>query len=253
MKKILLLLMTLSFNATANTVTTSDVEAIFPSSSKYSFAGTTYVNTGDGSVGSVQQGIGEITTISNALGNVIWTAGTGGINLFYVFDQYVLDTVVVSSVNPTAEYNTTGGIVDFYASSSDLFTPTGNFVTDKDALLADSLLFLSTTAKTYDGVHTIYGTKSSTGQGPWSAVGGSLNAVGGPTKSFFDKNGLSNGADLSFAISGDTINTNGYTSNGSLYGTGLSGTPVPTPAPLPLLMMGFGLMIVGYMSQKAQA
>lgn len=249
MKKIVLtavLALTTSL-AIAAPVNPATINAIFDPAGKFSFAGTTFVNTGTGEIGSVQQGIGQITSVSDAAGNIIWNNGENGAYLYYVFDEYTIDQLEPTMDPANLQFTDKGGVVNFYASSDNLFNPTGVFATDKNLITAGSLLFLTTTAQAYDAAgHTIYGTKGAGGAGAFTASNGTLNVTGGTAAEKFDTNSFKNGADLSFTISGDTVTTAGYIGRGSVSGTG-----VTIPEPTTMMLLGLGLMVLGYTRKTA--
>jgi hypothetical protein len=240
MKKFMIVLLCGALSLVSVSASASVFDILTAHAGDFSFTGTTYVNTGTGAVGSTQRGIGVITSISDSAGNIIWSSGDVGSYLYYVFDDYKITSAI--TLGTKTLFSDTGGKVDFYFNPSSIFTPTGKF--EKDALTItdnpQSELFLKTVAVADANGVTVEGIKSSSGTGPFSVSGGLLNVVGGIYAYLFNTNGIF-GADMTFDISGNTVNTAGYTSRGSVSGAGL--TTIPLVESSWLMLSGFLVLL----------
>jgi hypothetical protein len=240
-KLLVLALSMVSMNVMASIPSQQSVIDFFGAyAGKFSFIGQTYINTGTGNVGSVQQGIGSIVQISDDQGNILWTEGQNGMYLSYVFDDFKINTL--SNIGGGKKYfEDLGGSVDFFASNVNVVKPTGNFLNNSQFIFDNSLKFLETDAVLNEGA-TLTGIK---GPSTFSADA-FLKVMGGFLAQYFNQNGFLNGfADMSFGIQGDTNNTAGYTSKGAVYAAGTI-----APVPIPNMVWLYSIVAIGLLVNR---
>lgn len=215
---------------------------------EFKFTGDTYIggNPTTG-IGSNSAGIGRVTTITQGT-DIIWTSGTGGEFINFVFGDFLTGTFTPlgGGIN---FFQASGGFVDFFkTTNASVFNVANDMLPTIAAITSDPLgsLWLATQA---------HGLTSGTTAPIQYSGNGLLNVTGGSASSMFDTDSRPDGnggfADLTFGLTG-ARNQNGLVNDDYFYiaSADVQGavTTVPTPAPLVLLVSG--LIGLGFFTPK---
>jgi len=178
------------------------------------------------------RGIAEVLQVTNG-STIVWDRTTASTEYNLIFQDYeVINTGVFAS---TRLFESMLGSVNILENPLGTFSAAGLFAVDSANIASNSLstiLSLTGNGNTFGSITAVNGVDVA------FLATGLLDVIGGSDASFFDNNNLANGADLSFQLSGDNIDTNGYTFSGS---SDIGGT-VPSPAPLALIGLGLVAM-----------
>ena len=217
--------------------------------SAFSFGNDTFKFTGDAYVDAFSSptetfGIGRVSTITQG-SYVVWTSGQDGQYLNFVFGGFA---PVVAPVSPVFNYVATGGFVDFYSTASaTAFDALASFAT-ASASITSGDLFLSTLA-----VGNTIGIAVPTAY----SANGFLNVVGGLFGPQLDTNSratfnVGEFADLSFGLTGAARQANQLVNSQYTYISSVNalGASVAVPEPGMLMMLGLGLLSMGFVTRK---
>lgn len=237
---IAVLMMVLAIPARASTI--QDYFNNF--SGQYFLSGLLYSVNPDPITG-LAQGIGTVNEIRDGGGNLLWSSGQLGSWINYVYNDYYIN--YRGSADPFTgayTYTETLGKVDFYTSTSNIFSATGNWVTDSNNIINNSLAAFASLQGSLRTVNnlsfSVYGTVSESnvdGHGALDIIGGTHGANFDTTSIPF----MSLFSDMSFDFAGTNINTSGYAYSGTASAKGLI-QPVTIPEPASLFLLGIGFI-----------
>jgi hypothetical protein len=237
MKKLIAILMALSFNASA---------AFVFDAGTFKFTGDNYIaSNGPVGVGAESFGIGRILNISEG-SNTVWTTGQNGEYLNYVFGGFNTD-VFTSMVPGINFFSASGGTVQFFLTNdASVFNVLNNPLATIAAITSSGSLWLDTVA-----VGNTTGTVGLQNYGG----NGFLNVVGGTVGPQLNTNtrpiDFTNFADLTFGLAG-ARNQNPLVNSAYLYNTSadVQGSAVTIPEPASLMLIGLGLLAFATIGRK---
>lgn len=193
------------------------------------------------------QGIGQILEIRNANGDVIWEDGDNGVDLWFVFDDLVVENVYPT---PTGDViTTTGGTLQYFTLADGVFNQTGDFANDAAAIATGDLWLDTVLAEIDYGPDTFSTLNLTVGNTGFNGTG-FLDVVGGSAASVLNTNSIGNPYDNQQS----DVRWNFSVDNEQQYGdynyTGSSDfrTVAQIPLPAPLALMGLG--IIGMMGAR---
>jgi len=220
-------------------LTSLDVNAAFVSfnAGDFKFTGEAYIDT---TLPTETRGIGRVTTITQG-SNIIWSNGDNGEYIAYTFEGIV---PVVSPAPPTFNFVGSGGVVNFFSLTSDVFNPGQDFLTQK-TLYQTGVDYLTA---------SIYGDVIGIATGVSYSANGFLNVVSGIVASLLDTNSRTafdgTKVDMSFGLSGGA-NNNPSVNSSYQYITSIDAQGASTvPTPEPLALIGLGLLMVSFLTNK---
>lgn len=205
----------------------------------YQIIGSIYIDTTDDA--DFTRGIGSIETIKQS-GTTVWSSSDNNEFMNFYFDEIETNNIIANPVGTSTFFDATGGIVNFYLNSTDVFDASQDFDTQKTAYESGTLFIEAV------GVGTTAGFFSTTGGTENYAANGFLDVIGGTDMELFDTSGImvnSSGliADMTFNISADNLHEQGingiYNWSGS---TDLNGAINNVPEPMPIALIGLGLI-----------
>ena len=189
-------------------------------------------------------GIGTITQVHNANGDLVWDDSDHELN--FGFDGFIRSGLAVG-FGDTTFFTSTGGNVSFYENLLGTLQITGDWMHDIGVISDDGLNGSVLDLVGFEDVHgsAATGLFSNTSY----SSNGQLEVVGGSLADIFDTNTIYMGsagfADMTFNITGDTLATGGYDYSGAG-----SLAAVTVPEPLPLALLGFGLLGMGFVTKR---
>jgi hypothetical protein len=252
MTKYILGVLFLAFSSLANAILINGVNVV---QNSQLFAGVSYefssnaTNPALFAVGNTLQGIGSIDTIRDDQSNVIWSKGDNGVELNFVFDQYL-----ISSITPfpgtLRYYQFVYGGARFYTNPVGTFTTGSPFATAVTGITSGAL-FLDTTAHIVagDSLTAVSNVQASIPALEYSgSATGLLDILGGAASLIFDQDEFADNADMTFNASYQYIpNQQNYPLRGSVdFNTHAHLIPEPGI----LFNIGFGLLLLGLYSRS---
>lgn len=202
----------------------------------YKVTASTLINTTDAGRTDTY-GVGRIDSISTLTGAAYWSAGQNGEYLNFNFSDYVL----TGAISPAGVFEASGGRVDFWLNSSDLFTNMLDYTTQKTAQETGELYLQAAASGTTRGVDF----------GPSYTAVGFLDMVGGSYGASLDTSLLTDflgdATDMSFNMTATQLQDR---TNFDFLGSSDSQGVATVPAPAPLFLMGTGLLGLGLVKRK---
>lgn len=195
----------------------------------YQITGNSFVdndyNQGPGDTRGAR-GIAEVIQITNGA-TIVWDRTTATQEYNLVFDGY--EIVSTGVFGTTRNFESIAGFVGIYDNALGTFAATGDFTLDTASITSGiDYLLLGGHGSAFGSINAVAGTDVS------FQANGLLDVLGGTEGAFFDNDLLADGSDLSFQLSADNIDTQGYSFSGS---SDLGGT-IPEPGSMALLGLG---------------